>query len=139
LGISRRTLIRKLKAYRAAGLDAPSGSIGLLQQRYYRARVEVPVRMKCANEQFDAIILNLSLGGAGIKTDKTLRYGTPVSLSFSIPGADKETEMTGRVAWINKDGQHGIQFSDLSAPLRTTLQRWLWAEMKKDGWDLNAQ
>ena len=139
LGISRRTLIRKLKAYRAAGLDAPSGSMGLLQQRYYRARVEVPVRMKCANEQFDAILLNLSLGGAGIKTEKTLRYGAPVSLSFSIPGADKETEMTGRVAWINKDGQHGIQFSDLSASLRTTLQRWLWAEMKKDGWDLNAQ
>jgi hypothetical protein len=47
--------------------------------------------------------------------------------------------MTGRVAWINRDGQHGIQFSELSAPLRATLQRWLWAEMKKDGWDLKAQ
>jgi uncharacterized protein (TIGR02266 family) len=139
LGISRRTLIRKLKTYRAAGLDTPSGSMGLLQQRYYRARVEVPVRVRFANEQIDAVLVNLSLGGAGIKTEKTLRYGTQVSLSFSVPGADKETEMTGRVAWINNDGQHGIQFSDLSIPLRSTLQRWLWAEMKKDGWDLSAQ
>ncbi len=65
-----------------------------------------------------------------------LRFGVPVSLSFAIPGADKETEMVGRVAWNNKDGQHGIKFADLSVPLRTTLQRWLWSEMKKDGWEM---
>jgi hypothetical protein len=47
--------------------------------------------------------------------------------------------MIGRVAWINKDGQHGIEFADMPASLRTSLQRWLWAEMKKDGWDLSAQ
>jgi len=139
LGISRRTLIRKLKAYRTAGLEAPAGSLGLLQQRYYRARLEIPVRMKCSSEQFQGVLLNLSLGGAGIKTDKTLRYGAPVSLCFMIPGTDKETEMVGRVAWINKDGQHGIQFSDLSPALRTTLQRWLSTEMQKDGWGLAAE
>jgi transcriptional regulator with PAS, ATPase and Fis domain len=136
LGISRRTLIRKLKIYRETGAEAPSGSVGPLQQRYYRARLEVPVRMKCANEQFQGVLLNLSLDGAGIKTEKMLRFGVPVSLSFAIPGADKETEMVGRVAWNNKDGQHGIKFVDLSAPLRTTLQRWLWSEMQKDGWEM---
>ncbi len=47
--------------------------------------------------------------------------------------------MTGRVTWTNKDGQHGIQFSELAASLRTTLQRWLWAEMKNDGWDVAGQ
>jgi two-component system response regulator FlrC len=139
LGISRRTLLRKLKAYRAAGEDAPAGSIGVQQQRYYRAHMEIPVRMKCANEHVQGVLLNLSLGGAGVKTEKPLRYGAPVSLCFSIPGAAKETEMVGRVAWINNDGQHGIEFADLPAPLRTTLQRWLWAEMKKDGWDMAAQ
>jgi two-component system, response regulator FlrC len=139
LGISRRTLIRKLKAYRAAEMDAPAGSLSLLQQRYYRARLEVPVRLRCGNEQFQGTLLNLSLGGAGIKTEKMLRYGAPVSLSFSIPGSKKETEVTGRVTWTNKDGQHGIQFSELSAALRTTLQRWLWAEMKKDGWEVPTQ
>jgi len=139
LGISRRTLIRKLKAYRAAEKDAPAGSLSLLQQRYYRARLEVPVRLKCGNEQFQGTLLNLSLGGVGIKTEKMLRYGALVSLGFSIPGSQKETEVTGRVTWINKDGQHGIQFSELSAALRTTLQRWLWAEMKKDGWEAATQ
>jgi DNA-binding NtrC family response regulator len=138
LGISRRTLLRKLKAYRAMD-DNPAGSLGLQQQRYYRARTEIPVRMKCANENVQGMLLNLSLGGAGIKTERPLRFGAPVSLCFSIPGASKETEMLGRVAWINKDGQHGIEFADMPTALRTSLQRWLWAEMKKDGWDLSAQ
>jgi two-component system, response regulator FlrC len=136
LGISRRTLIRKLKIYRTTGLDAPAGAIGPSQQRYYRARLEIPVRMKCANEHFDGVLTNLSLGGVGIKTSKILPHGAPVSMCFSIPGSSKETEMIGRVAWTNKDGQHGIQFSGLSAAIRTTLQRWLYAEMKKDGWEL---
>lgn len=136
LGISRRTLIRKLKLYRANGMDAPAGAIGPSQQRYYRARLDIPVRMKCADERLDGILVNLSLGGAGIKTSKMLPHGAPVSLCFSIPGASKETEMIGRVAWINKDGQHGIQFSGLSTALRSTLQRWLHAEMQKDGWEV---
>jgi transcriptional regulator with PAS, ATPase and Fis domain len=133
LGISRRTLIRKLKLYRASGMDTPAGA-GVHSQRFYRARLELPVRVKCADEQFEGVLTNLSLGGAGIKTVTLLRHGTPISLCFSIPGANKETEILGRVAWTNKDGQYGIQFSGLSASLRNTLQRWLHAEMKKDGW-----
>lgn len=136
LGISRRTLIRKLKLYRTAGAETPTGILGPMQQLYYRARMEIPVKMRISNERFPGLLLNLSLGGAGIKTERMLPYGASVTLVFLIPGEEGETEMVGRVAWTNKDGQHGIQFSDLSAPLRTALQRWLWAEMKKDGWDL---
>jgi two-component system response regulator FlrC len=135
LGISRRTLIRKLKLYRASGLDAPAGAIGPLQQRYYRAHLEIPVRMKYADEHFDGVLVNLSLGGAGIQTEKLLPHGAPVSLCFSMPGASREMEMIGRVAWANKQGQYGIQFADLPAPLRSTVQRWLYAEMKKGGWE----
>jgi two-component system, response regulator FlrC len=136
LGISRRTLIRKLKLYRETGLDAPAGALGPLQQRYYRAHLEIPVRMKCADETLEGVLVNLSLGGAGVKVDKILRYGSPVTLAFSMPGAARETEMVGRVTWSNKDGQHGIQFGDLTPPLRTTLQRWLYTEMQKDGWSV---
>jgi transcriptional regulator with PAS, ATPase and Fis domain len=134
LGISRRTLIRKLKIYRATGMDTPAGALGPSQQRYYRARLEIPVRVKCADEHLDGVLTNLSLGGAGIKTSKYLRHGAPVSLCFSMPGTNKGTEILGRVAWTNNDGQHGIQFSGLSVALRNAVQRWLHAEMKKDGW-----
>jgi hypothetical protein len=101
--------------------------------------MEMPVKMRISNENFPGLLLNLSLGGAGIKTERMLPYGASITLFFLIPGHEGETEMVGRVAWTNKDGQHGIQFSELSGPLRTALQRWLWAEMKKDGWDLASE
>jgi DNA-binding transcriptional ArsR family regulator len=99
LGISRRTLIRKLKIYREAGLEDSSGSLSLSQQRYYRAQLELPIKMKYAGELFDAVLLNISAGGAGTKTDKLLKSGSTVALVFSIPGGTSETpvELSGRV------------------------------------------
>ena len=140
LGISRRTLIRKLKAYREAGLEDSSGTLSQSQQRYYRAQLELPIKMKYAGEQFDAVLLNISAGGAGTKTDRPLKSGAPVALIFPIPGISEHAdEFPGRITWTNKAGQYGIQFSDLPPSLRTSLQRWLRAEMKKDGWDVEMR
>ncbi|HEY1940261.1 MAG TPA: sigma 54-interacting transcriptional regulator [Candidatus Angelobacter sp.] len=141
LGISRRTLIRKLKVYRTAGLDDSSGTLSLSQQRYYRAQLEMPIKMKYAGEQFEATLLNISAGGAGTKTDRPLKSGAPVALIFSVPGStsEGETEFPGRVTWTNKGGQYGVQFGDLTGPQRTGLQRWLRAEMKKDGWGVETR
>lgn len=141
LGISRRTLIRKLKTYREAGLDNSSGTLSMSQQRYYRAQLELPIKMKYAGEEFDAVLLNVSAGGAGTKTERVLKSGAPVSLIFPIPGgnSDAPTEFSGRVTWTNKAGQYGIQFDDLPTALRTSLQRWLHAEMKKDGWGVDMR
>jgi DNA-binding NtrC family response regulator len=139
LGISRRTLIRKLKIYREAGLEDSSGSLSLSQQRYYRAQLELPIQTKYAGEQFDAVLLNISAGGAGVRTEKPLKSGAPVALVFPIPGSNTQVpvELPGRVTWTNKSGQYGIQFSEIPPALRTSLQRWLRVEMKKDGWDLD--
>jgi transcriptional regulator with PAS, ATPase and Fis domain len=137
LGISRRTLIRKLKSYREAGENS-AGSLSPNQQRYYRAQVELPIKIKYAGEIHEASLVNVSAGGAGVKTDKALKSGAPLALIFSVPGLETEAEFPGRVTWTNKGGQYGIQFSDLSTSLRTTLQKWLRAEMKKDGWNLEV-
>jgi transcriptional regulator with PAS, ATPase and Fis domain len=141
LGISRRTLIRKLKIYREAGLEDASGSLSLNQQRYYRAQLELPIKMKYAGELFDAVLLNISAGGAGTKTEAQLKSGAPVSLVFPIPGGNTEepVNLPGRVTWTNKNGQYGIQFDEIPPSLRTGLQRWLRVEMKKDGWDVDAK
>ncbi len=139
LGISRRTLIRKLKIYRQSGADAPAGMLSLSQQRYFRANLELPVRLRHGKEEFAGFLTNLSMGGAGLKTEKVLKFGVPVSLSFSLPGSKTQAEITGRVAWTNKEGHQGVQFDEMPAPLRTSLQRWLRAEMKKDGWELGSE
>jgi transcriptional regulator with PAS, ATPase and Fis domain len=139
LGISRRTLLRKLKTYREAGAQPPAGTLSLSQQLYYRANVELPARVRYSGEEFSGTLVNLSLGGAGVKTERAFKSGSPVSVRFIVPGAKTETEIPGRVTWTNKQGQHGVQFNDMPAPLRTSLQRWLHAEMKKDGWELGGE
>lgn len=135
LGISRRTLIRKLKAYRESGAEGGTATtLRVEQQRYYRAQLSLPVKIKCADEQFQATLLNISLGGAAVSAEKPLRSGAPTSIYFSFPENGGETELRGRVAWSSKEGQHGIQFADLSPGIRTNLERWLLSEMNKDGW-----
>ncbi len=132
LGISRRTLLRKLKIYRESALEGPVGPGRLEQQRYYRAQLNVPATMKHADERFPATLLNISLGGAAVATEKPLRFGVSLSLAFNIPETEIKAELTGRVAWSNKEGQHGIQFSELPPAMRANLQRWLISEMKKE-------
>jgi two-component system response regulator AtoC len=137
LGISRRTLLRKLKAYRESPMEGPAGSVRLEQQRYYRAQLNVPATMKHADERFPATLLNISLGGAAVATEKPLRFGISLSLAFSIPETEIKAEITGRVAWSNKEGQHGIQFGELPPAMRASLQRWLVNEMKKEAASAN--
>ena len=135
LGISRRTLIRKLKLYRETGAESPAGSLSGGQQRYYRAHLNLPITMKCGGELLKGTLQNLSLGGAAITTESTLKFGALIALCLSVPEIDIETEVLGRVAWSNREGEHGIKFTELAPALRTTLQRWLLAQMKKEGWD----
>lgn len=139
LGISRRTLIRKLKSYRESGNATPAGRLSLSQQRYYRAQLEAPVRIKSDSDEFGGMLLNLSIGGAGLKADRVLKFGVPVSLSFQIPETGVQAEITGQVAWTNKEGHQGVQFDQVPAPLRTALQRWLRDQMRKDGWELGTE
>lgn len=136
LGISRRTLIRKLKAYREEESAAKAGSRGAEQDRYYRAQMQLPVGFKYAGEQLEATLLNLSIGGAAIALEKALNFGMPASISFVIPGTQTQIEVAGRVAWSNSEGQHGIQFGDLPPNLLNSLRRWLNSQLKKEKCDV---
>jgi len=132
LGISRRTLLRKLKAYRES--ENPAAGIREEQERFYRKQISIPIRMKAGDKWMEATLLNISLGGAAVSIDKILSQGAPVILSFNIPESDTQVELPGRVAWANSEGHHGIQFGEFSSDVSTQLQRWFQSEMKKDGW-----
>jgi len=134
LGISRRTLLRKLKGYRENETESTVGSLGAEQQRYYRKETRTPIRMRYADGYLEATLLNISVGGAAVSIERLLSLGTQVDLCFTVPASNMELELPGRIAWANKEGHHGIQFGDLPADIKTTLQRWFQAEMKKDGW-----
>jgi transcriptional regulator with PAS, ATPase and Fis domain len=134
LGISRRTLLRKLKTYRENETETAAGTLCVEQQRYYRKETSALILLKHGEESMEANLLNISLGGAAVSLHKILGQGERVTICFTVPESEVHAELHGRIAWANKEGHHGIQFSEMAADIRSHLQRWFQSEMKKDGW-----
>ncbi|HTT18484.1 MAG TPA: sigma 54-interacting transcriptional regulator [Candidatus Sulfotelmatobacter sp.] len=141
LGISRRTLSRKLKEYNinfAPGDSTASlGFISNEQQKFFRARVEIPVTIR--NSQGDEIQaqgINLSTGGMGLDGVKEpLRYAGLVDVTFMLPESDVQFQAKARLMWIGGEGRVGIRFSVIEPALFEQLQHWTNRKMKEEGWD----
>jgi two-component system, NtrC family, response regulator AtoC len=144
LGISRRTLSRKLKEYNinfAPGEKVASLSvISNEQQKFFRARVEIPVRVKSSQgEEIDVQGVNLSTGGMGLDGLKEpLRFAGLMEVSFMLPESDIRFEAKARLMWVGDEGRVGIRFAVIEPALFEQLQRWTNRKMKDEGWDFSA-
>jgi PAS domain S-box-containing protein len=144
LGISRRTLSRKLKEYNIAfapGETAASlGFISNEQQKFFRARVEIPVTLR--NSQGDEIRVrgvNLSTGGMGLDgLAEPLRFAGLLDVSFDLPESETRFEAKARLMWIGDEGRVGIRFAVIEPVLFEQLQHWSNRKMKEEGWDFPA-
>ena len=132
LGISRRTLLRKLKNYRERESATENGMSPGQVQRYYRAQLNVPAYVIHGSERLEVTLVNISLGGAAVCLKKQLNFGAPVTICFSIPETGTEARVQGQIVWSNNEGQHGIQFAETDPQFRITLQGWLHSQMKGD-------
>jgi transcriptional regulator with PAS, ATPase and Fis domain len=130
LGISRRTLLRKLKSYRQRYSGA--GAERSTEQERYRTDLEAPVTIKHGGQRIEATLRNISVGGAAFALNQALTCGAPVTIFFTFPETGAKVEFTGRVAWSNREGEHGVQFVEMPAAVRANLQRWLQSRMEAD-------
>ena len=141
LGISRRTLSRKLKEYNisfAAGdRNAALGFISNDQQKFFRARVEIPVSVRNAQgEEVQVQGINLSTGGMGLDGIKEpLRFAGLLDVSFILPDSDVRFQAKARLMWIGDEGRVGIRFAVIEPALFEQLQHWTNRKMKDEGWD----
>jgi PAS domain S-box-containing protein len=144
LGISRRTLSRKLKEYKinvAPSDNAASlGFISTEQQKFFRARVQLPVTLR--NSKGDEICLNgvnLSTGGMGLDgLDEPLRFAGLLDMSFVLPESENLFQAKARLVWIGDEGRVGIRFAVIEPALFEQLQHWTNRKMKEEGWEFPA-
>lgn len=144
LGISRRTLSRKLKEYNinfAPGEKTASLSfISNDQQKFFRARVETQVTIR--NSQGEELTVqgkNLSTGGMGLDGLKEpLRFAGLLDVSFVLPDSDIHFRAKARLMWVGDEGRVGIRFAVIEPALFEQLQHWTNRKMKEDGWDFPA-
>jgi PAS domain S-box-containing protein len=141
LGISRRTLSRKLKEYNinfAPGESTASmGSISNEQQKFFRTRVQIAVTVKNSQgEEINVEGVNLSTGGMGLDGLKEpLRFAGMLDLSFVLPGSDVLFQAKARLMWIGDEGRVGVRFAVIEPALFEELQHWTNRKMKEEGWE----
>ena len=144
LGISRRTLSRKLREYNinfAAGESvAPLGFVSTEQQKFFRARIEIPVTIRNARgEEITGKGVNLSTGGIGLDGLKEpLRFAGILEVSFVLPETDAHFHAKARLMWVGEEGRVGLRFTVIEPALFEKLQHWTNRKMRDEGWDFPA-
>jgi PAS domain S-box-containing protein len=142
LGISRRTLSRKLKEYNInvnPGEGANSlGFISLEQQKFFRARIQISVTLK--NQHGDEACVqgvNLSTGGMGLDGLKEpMKFTGLLDVSFPLPESESIFRAKARIVWFGGEGRVGLRFAVIDPALFEQLQHWSNNKMKDEGWEL---
>ncbi len=142
LGISRRTLSRKLREYQ---INAPgrtkNGSLGAIsweQQKSFRARVQFPVTLKNTHgDEIHLTAVNLSSRGIGVEglTPSSKCEGV-LDVRFVLPEDGTLVGANGRLVWAESGGRAGIKFSTIDPETLAKLQQWANHKMKEEGWEL---
>ncbi len=144
LGISRRTLSRKLREYE---IDTPAGdrraSLGTIsndQQKFFRAKVSLPVTLQNASgKECQAEAVNLSTGGMGLDSvPDPAHFAGLLSVSFLLPESETVIHGKGRLVWADVGGRAGLRFVVIEPALFEQLQHWTNRKMKDEGWEFSS-
>jgi len=142
LGISRRTLSRKLGEYKitAATTDKSRalGALSLKQKKFFRAKVKLPVMLKNSQGQETLVTaVNLSVGGMGLEglPDPRRSEGL-MDISFVLPESQTRIEAKVQVVWADLEGRAGATFVVIDPVVYKELQEWTNQRMKEEGWEL---
>jgi PAS domain S-box-containing protein len=142
LGISRRTLSRKLREYEidvsAGEGSAKLGTISQEQQKFFRAKVNVSVTLKNAHgKELQVQAVNLSTGGMGLDAvSDPGGFAGLVDVSFLLPESETVIQAKGRLVWADAGGRAGLRFVVVEPALFEQLQHWTNQKMKNEGWEV---
>jgi transcriptional regulator with PAS, ATPase and Fis domain len=142
LGISRRTLSRKLKEYNINVNSADAANslafVSLQQQKFFRARIQLAVALK--NQQGEEVCVqgvNLSTGGMGVDGLKEpMKFTGLLDVSFPLPDSETIFRAKARIVWFGGEGRVGLRFAVIDPALFEQLQHWTNNKMKNEGWEL---
>jgi hypothetical protein len=116
--ISVEQAVRTLSAARNMILDG--------RLRYNRHALDLPVSLAYGSKKkVEAHLMNLSQGGVGIRLYRPVTLPGPVRVSFQLPDSKVQLKAQGEVAWIDKMGNAGIRFLDMSPDVKRDLKLWL--------------
>ena len=78
-----------------------------------RRPLEMPIAMRAGDAVAGAVTVNVGRGGLAIRTMQPIAVATVVDLTFRLPGAVEDVQVTARVAWADRTLMVGVQFEAL--------------------------
>ena len=90
-----------------------------------RVVLGIPIQYRFGNTIAAASTLNLSRGGIAIRTTSPLETGARIKVRFRVPGAAREIDAEGRVAWHDKRVGMGIQFETVEPASQTLIDHFV--------------
>ena len=141
LGISRRTLSRKLKQYNTSverRRSAPNqlGTMATEQQHCFRAALESRVTIRTSSgREFHAETVNVSSGGICVQgIENPFECSGVLSISFPLGGSSSVMHAKATMAWADVHGKAGLRFTEVAGPMQHELDRWLMERQQDEGW-----
>ena len=94
--------------------------------RYHRQDLDLPVTVTLlSGESAKGEIINLSQGGAKLRSAARLSSSEAIGLRFTLPAATAPLNINGKVTWADKDGNAGVHFLDVEENAKRQLQLWV--------------
>ena len=90
-----------------------------------RAILGIPVQYRFGNTIAAALTLNLGHGGLAIRTTSPLEAGSKIRVRFRMPGAKRDVDAEGRVAWSDRRVGMGIQFETVDPAEQTVIDNFV--------------
>ena len=90
-----------------------------------RVVVAVPVSYRFGNTIASALTRNVSTGGLAVRTTSPLAAGAELKVRFRLPGAGREIEAHGRIAWVDHRTGMGVQFIRVDPATHATIDEWV--------------
>jgi transcriptional regulator with AAA-type ATPase domain len=139
LGISRRTLSRKLKASHLANAAIRSGrgfgSLNLEQYRYFRAAMDRQVLIRSPRCEETVESVNLSSSGIGVRKMKQFQgFSGSVDLEFSLDESGPRMTLKGKITWADSQGNAGIRFLSVPRNSQELIDAWITRMRTEEGW-----
>ena len=131
----RSTLFPYTTLFRSG--SAPLGMISQEQQKFFRAKVSLPVSLRNANgKELQVQAVNLSTGGMGLDAvSDPSGFAGLLDVNFLLPDSETMMQAKGRLVWADVGGRAGLRFIVIEPALFQQLQHWTNQKMKNEGWE----
>jgi CheY-like chemotaxis protein len=91
-------------------------------------RVPVTVKAMVKGERIgtvDVVLVDLSLGGAALRSAKSLSASGVLTLQCQLPSTSATITATAEIVWSDTKNQFGVRFLEVPIASRTILATWL--------------